>query len=58
MEMKKVFQFLNIDYEKNVLALDLSKGNIGRWKDDLSKEEVSLIKKEFGSIIGQYGYQW
>ncbi len=56
--LKKLFQFLNIDYEKNILNIDLSKGHVGRWKEDLNKEEVSFIKEEFKHIMEQYGYKW
>jgi hypothetical protein len=57
-ELKKLFRFLNIEFEKNILDIDLSKGHVGRWKDDLNKEEISFIKGEFEHIMEQYGYRW
>jgi hypothetical protein len=56
-ELKKLFQFLNIDYEKDILNIDLSKGHVGRWKKDLNNEEIHFIKKEFKQIMEQYGYE-
>jgi hypothetical protein len=57
-ELKHLFRFLNIEFEKNSLDMDLSKGHVGRWIDDLNKEEKSFIKKEFKHIMEQYGYRW
>jgi hypothetical protein len=57
MELKNLFQFLNIEFEKNILDIDLSKGNVGRWKEDLNNEEKSFVKKELKHILEQYGYR-
>ncbi len=56
-ELKNLFQFLNIEFEKNILDIDLSKGHVGRWEEDLNTEEKAFIKEEFKHIMEQHGYE-
>jgi len=55
-ELKNIVDFLGIKYEKNLLSVDLSKSHSGRWKKDLSKEEVEVIEKHLKDILNKYNY--
>ena len=39
-----------------MLDLDLSKGNVSRWKKDLSGKEIEYVERELGDVMEKYGY--
>jgi len=41
-----------------MLKMDLSKSHSGRWKRDLSKEEIELVERELGWFMKEKGYQF
>ncbi len=43
--LKDLMDFLNLPFDKNMLSVDLSRSNIGRWKRDLTEEDISIIEK-------------
>lgn len=52
----KITTFLGVDFDENMLKIDLSKSHSGRWKKDLKKYEVEIIEKELGQFMRKYGY--
>lgn len=52
-----VTKFLGIDFDDNIINIDLSKSHIKRWKTDLKKEEIYIIEKELSGIIKKYNYE-
>ncbi len=42
-ELNKISKFIGTKFENQMLDIDLSKGNINRWKTDFTKEEVKII---------------
>ena len=48
--------FLGINFNSEILNLDLSKHNIGRYEQDLSKEEIEKIELSCALAIKRYGY--
>ncbi|KXS37348.1 MAG: sulfotransferase [Candidatus Frackibacter sp. T328-2] len=56
--LKDIFRFIGIPFDEKVLQIGLNKGHIGRWKKDLIKEEIDLVKKELFDIMKKYDYNW
>lgn len=54
--IKKVCQFLNIDYEPEMIDLDLSKANVGCFKEEFSENEKEEINEILEDIIIKLGY--
>ncbi len=54
--LEKLCNFLELDFDENMLKMDLSKSHSGRWKKDLSSEEVKLIEEKLGWFMEKYGY--
>ena len=55
-ELKRICDFLTIDYNTSLLKLDISNHNIGRWKSELDSNEIKIIENHLSSIIDDYGY--
>ena len=55
-ELKKLMEFLDLDFDRRMMEIDLSKGHIGRWKKDLSKEEIEITEKNLGPLLERYGF--
>jgi len=51
-----ICEFLGIEFDANMLKMDLSKSHSGRWKKDLSDEEVKIVEKELGWFLKEKGY--
>jgi len=56
--LKRICDFLGIGFDVNMLKMDLSKSHSGRWKRDLSKEEIELVERELGWFMKEKGYQF
>lgn len=56
-EIENICSFLNIDYEDDIVNIDLSKGHIGRYKKELSGQEIRFIDHEFEHIMDHYNYR-
>lgn len=57
-ELKRITDFIGIDFDKNMLDIDLTKGHSGRWKDDLTDYEILKIKNELSNVMKKYNYEW
>lgn len=54
--IKKACVFVGLEYEKTMTELDLSKANSGRYKTELSKEEINKVESELSEIFKVYNY--
>ncbi len=54
--LNKLTDFLNIEFDENMLEIDLSKSHSGRWKKCLTEKEVEFVEKELGWFMEKYGY--
>ncbi|MDA7836528.1 sulfotransferase [Salibacteraceae bacterium] len=48
--------FLGIEYHSRLLEIDLSKHNIGRYKNDLTAPEISAIETGTAELLQEYNY--
>jgi hypothetical protein len=55
-ELRKICEFVGLSFEKSVLEVDLGKANIGRWKEDMSPEEIEIVRRVLGDLVGRLGY--
>lgn len=58
-EMKRICDFLEIDYSgkiKEYAEKNIKETNYGRWKTELTEEEVNYIETEGKEILERYGY--
>ncbi len=54
--LNKLTDFLNLEFDENMLKMDLSKSHSGRWKKCLTKKETEFVEKELGWFMEKYGY--
>ena len=54
--IKDMCVFTGMDYEDSMSTLDLSKSNSGRYKTELSKEEINKVERALSSILSEYNY--
>jgi len=54
--LHKLTEFLKIEFDENMLNVNLSGGHSGRWKIDLSNKEIKFVEKELGWFIEKFGY--
>ena len=54
--LRELCEFLELEFDKNMLNMDLSKSHSGRWKKELSREEVELVERELGWFMREKGY--
>ncbi len=55
-ELKKLMDFLGIQFDRKMMEIDLSKGHVGRWKKDLTLEEIEVIEENLRDVLRRYGY--
>lgn len=53
---KHLHEFLSIDFQENTFILDLKKSHSGRWKNDLSREELKTVEKKLYWFMCSHGY--
>ncbi len=54
--IKKMCVFTGLEYETAMTDLDLSKSNSGRYKTELSKEEINKVESLLRDVIKDYNY--
>ena len=54
--IKEICLFLNVDFHTNLLRIDLSKSNSGRWKKELNHQQKDIMNKYLGKYIHVFGY--
>lgn len=55
--LQSICDFVGIRFESEMLEIDLSKHNIGRYKSELSKDDIAYIENELSSIMSTYNYE-
>ncbi|MFW9973280.1 MAG: sulfotransferase [Candidatus Odinarchaeota archaeon] len=55
--LKKLCDFLNIQFHVSLLDTDISRHNIGRWKKELCEEEIKHIHNNYKFLLDRYGYK-
>ena len=56
--LRRICDFLTVEFDKNMLKMDLSKSHTGRWKKDLNKEELKIVERELGWFMEEKGYSY
>jgi hypothetical protein len=56
-QIRKICDFIELPWEDNLLEIDLSKSNSGRWKKDFSVEEQRLVIPLLAGHIKSFGYE-
>ena len=54
--LKNLCLFLDLQWNDNLLDIDLSKGNIGRWKQDFDKKNRKILCNNLEYELEQLGY--
>ncbi len=54
--LQRICDFIGVHFDARMLNMDLSKSHSGRWKKDLSEEEVELVERELGWFMRAKGY--
>ena len=54
--IKKLCDFLNIQFHDCILDIDISLHNIGRWKHELNDEEKKYFYNNYRYLLERYGY--
>ena len=54
--LKYICAFLDIEWNNDLLDIDLSKGNIGRWKHDFDHENRKILCNYLKNELDQLGY--
>ena len=58
--MRKVIDFIGLNWDDSIINIDLSRGNLGRWTHDFSdyeKEKINLLLKQEIKILGYNDYK-
>lgn len=55
-ELKRICNFLDIQFSESFLEIDVTKHNIGRWKKDFKDDEKKILTDFFSDMIENYGY--
>jgi len=54
--LKNMCAFLDMEWNNDLLDIDLSKGNIGRWKQDFDHENRKILCNYLKNELDQLGY--
>ena len=54
--VKEACKYIGMDFEEAMLDIDLSKSNVGRWKQELSKAQVERVEKELADVFAFLKY--
>ena len=55
-EVRRICDFSELNFEDNLLNIDLSKNNSGRWKTEFNNKEQKLLNDELKDIITKLNY--
>ena len=55
--LKRITAFIGLQWDRQLLDIDLSKGNIGRWENDLSKDDLERILPIIEPSLRNYNYE-
>ncbi|MCW8929232.1 MAG: sulfotransferase [Gammaproteobacteria bacterium] len=54
---KDICQFWNIDWDRKLLDIDLSRSNSGRWKSELNQQQKEKVNSILNNTIVRLGYE-
>ncbi|MFK7875699.1 MAG: sulfotransferase [Paracoccaceae bacterium] len=54
--LRRLCNYLGIPFADAMTQLDLSRGNIGRWRKELSETDCALLADGLGTEIDHFGY--
>ena len=59
-KLSEILNFIGLPFDESVLNIELSRerGHVGRWKKELSSQDIKLIRSELEDIMSKYGYDW
>ena len=55
-EVKKICDFSELNFENNLLNIDLDMHNSGRWKNEFTQNEQRLLNNELKAIVVKLNY--
>jgi hypothetical protein len=55
--LRRIAQFYGIPWHDSLLDTGLGKSNSGRWRKDLSDEEIRVVREVLGNTISLLGYK-
>lgn len=55
--LRKVTDLFGLNWNEQLLSVDLSRSNSGRWKRDLPKDQIPQMIDILQPILNEYGYQ-
>lgn len=54
--LKKITDFLEVDFDKTMLSLPINSASIGLYKHEFNAELKNYAKDRYGSLLNQWGY--
>lgn len=54
--LRKITDFLEIDFDDDLLSLSISSNSIGRYMEEFDRELKNYSKKRYGSLFKYWGY--
>ena len=54
--LHQVVDFLGVDWDDNLLSIQLSSASIGRWQRDMPPEAVRYARNRYGDMLTALGY--
>lgn len=55
---KRMCDFMEIPWSEAILSTDLSRSNIGRWKRDLTRDDLNVLEVFAGRYLDMLGYRF
>ena len=55
-EIKKICSFCELNFESNLLEINLSMHNSGRWKNEFNNKEQNILNDSLKDIINKFNY--
>ena len=53
--ISKIAEFWEIPWHDNLMTIDLSRSNKGRWKKDLAPKQQATLDDALGDLVEKYG---
>ena len=55
-ELSNICRFSEISFHKDMLKIDLSKANSGRWKKEITTQHQEYLRENLADLVAYYGY--
>jgi len=56
-ELERICEFIGLPMVSDLLRIPLNQSNSGRWRLDLSEDEIGTVEAYLAPIIREYGYE-